>query len=251
MGTSCSGMVRLVKLRTSKLTVRFGGLLALRDIDLEVEPGEILGLIGPNGAGKTTLLNAATGFQHPSSGVILLGETDISSWRPARIAQAGVVRSFQNIRLFSSLSVFENVRVSAIGRREHSRRASELAWAALEVVDLVDKAHVRASTLAHGDQRRLGLARSICVQPRYLLLDEPAAGLDDVDRVRLADAVRSIRERTKCGVAVVEHDVRFISALCDRVQVLDYGQTISVGTPDEVRRDPAVQAAYLGTSRHV
>lgn len=236
--------------RTVDLTVRFEGLVALSGLNLEVRPGEILGLIGPNGAGKTTLLNVATGFQRPTSGSVMLGDKEISSWAPSRIARAGVVRSFQNVRLFGRLSVLENVQVAAVARGQGQGRAVQLAWEALETVDLAGKAYWMATTLPHGEQRRLGLARAMCVPPQYSLLDEPAAGLDDADRVKLATAIRSSRDRAGCGVVVIEHDVRFIASLCDRVQVLDYGKTISIGTPDEVRSDPLVIAAYLGTVRH-
>jgi branched-chain amino acid transport system ATP-binding protein len=236
-------------LRTSRLTVQFGGVLALSEVDLEVQPGQILGLIGPNGAGKTTLLNAATGFQRPTSGRVLLGDVEISSWSPARIARLGVVRSFQSIRLFAGLSVLENVRVAAIGRGQRMRRAAELAWESLAIVGLEKRAYWRAGTLPHGEQRQLGLARALCVAPRFLLLDEPAAGLDDADRSTLVSVIKASRDRLGCGVVVIEHDVRFISSLCDRVQVLDYGRTISLGTPDEIRADPLVKAAYLGTAR--
>jgi len=216
---------------------------------VQLRSGEILGLIGPNGAGKTTLVNALTGFQKPTEGRVFLDDVDITGWAPHRIGRRGLGRTFQGVRIFRELTAFENVELGALGvgasRKEARTRASEL----LERMHLADRADRKAGTLPYGDERRIGLLRVLAMLPAFLMLDEPAAGMNEAESDDLMAAVAEIRDEFGCGVLVIEHDMRVIMGLCERIQVLDYGKTISVGTPTEVQRDPAVITAYLGTKR--
>jgi branched-chain amino acid transport system ATP-binding protein len=229
------------------LKVHFGGVRAVDGVDLALGKGEILGLIGPNGAGKTTLVNALSGFEKPSAGTVLLDGTDVTGWQPARLARKGLARTFQSVRLFPDLSVLENVELGGVGvgmRRTAARRwAREL----LERMGLADRAHLYGAGLPHGLERRLGIVRALAAKPSFLLLDEPAAGLNERESDELVVALTLIRDAFACALVVIEHDMRLIMRLCERIQVLDHGKTISIGTPDEVRRDPAVLTAYLGT----
>ena len=228
------------------LKVHFGGVHAVDGVDLVLRKGEILGLIGPNGAGKTTLVNALSGFQKPSAGTVLLNGADVTGWQPARLARKGLARTFQSVRLFPDLSVLENVELGGVGvgmRRTAARRwAREL----LERLGLADRAHLYGAGLPHGLERRLGIVRALAARPSFLLLDEPAAGLNERESDELVGALTLIRDDFSCALVVIEHDMRLIMRLCERIQVLDYGKTISIGTPDEVRRDPGVLTAYLG-----
>jgi branched-chain amino acid transport system ATP-binding protein len=233
-------------LRGHRILVDFDGLRAVNDVDLALARGETLGLIGPNGAGKTTLVNVMTGFQRPTSGRVEVDGIDVTGWNPARLAATGVVRTFQGIRVFRKLSVFENVEVGALNgqrnRGEARRRASEV----ISMMNLEDRASQPAMALSHGEQRRLGLARAFALQPRYLLLDEPAAGLSEAESDELVRSIRAFHEMTHAGVLLIEHDMRVIMGVCDRIHVLDFGRTLKVGTPDGVRADAQVMTAYLG-----
>jgi branched-chain amino acid transport system ATP-binding protein len=235
-------------LRTDRVTVQFDGLKALDQVDLELSRGEILGLIGPNGAGKTTLVNVISGFQRPTSGVVSRGEDEISSMAPHLVARAGVARSFQGSRPFPGLSVAENVEVAALGAGLSRSKARELALSLLERVGLQDRTSDEAASLPYGAQRKVGVARALATNPSFMLLDEPAAGLIESEADELASAIRGIRDDFGCGVLVIEHDMRFVMGLCERIHVLDYGRTIGVGSPEEIRRNPKVIEAYLGTS---
>lgn len=226
--------------------VRFEGVLALKGVDLELHPGEILGLIGPNGAGKTTLLNSISGFVALQAGRVFLDGADVTRWKPHRRARKGLARSFQATRLFPDLTVMEHVEAAALvaTRSRSSARASALEL--LERMQLARRADVRAGTLAAGDQHRLGVLRALATKPRYLLLDEPAAGLNEAESEELVTFVRSIRDDFGCGVLVIDHDMRVIMPLCERIQVLNYGESIATGDPDTIRSDPKVITAYLG-----
>jgi branched-chain amino acid transport system ATP-binding protein len=234
-------------LRTSHLTVRFAGLCALDDVELELNHGEILGLIGPNGAGKTTLLNVLSGFQLPTAGDVELEGRRITNWGPSRRAKAGIGRTFQDVRLFPYMTVRENCDVAVVGCGEKWTTARLRTSQALDWLDLGRSADVLARDLPYGLERRVGLARALCARPRVLLLDEPAAGLNDDESAEMAQTVRRIHAEFGCGIVVIEHDVRVILDLCHRVHVLDHGVTLRVGSPDEIRTDPAVVSAYLGT----
>jgi branched-chain amino acid transport system ATP-binding protein len=229
------------------MRVHFVGVKAVDDVDLELRRGEILGLIGPNGAGKTTLVNALTGFQRAQAGNVCLGEVAVTGWSPDQLARAGLARTFQNVRLFRGLSVFENVRLGASGVGTPEREAVRIAWDVLDRMGLVARAAVDAGSLPHGEERRAGIARSLAMRPSFVLLDEPAAGLNETESDELLNSLSAIPADFGCGLLVIEHDMRLIMRLCGRVQVIDYGKTLSIGTPTQVRADPAVVAAYLGT----
>jgi len=231
---------------TSHVTVRFAGLCALEDVGLELNHGEILGLIGPNGAGKTTLLNVLSGFQRPTTGEVELDGRRITGWDPSRRARAGISRTFQDVRLFPHMTVRENCEAAVVSCGGKWATARARAAQALDWLDLDQSADVLARDLPYGVQRRLGMARAICARPRVLLLDEPAAGLNDDESAAMAQTVRQIHGEIGCGIIVIEHDVRMILSLCDRVHVLDHGVTLRVGSPDEIRTDPEVVSAYLG-----
>jgi ABC-type branched-subunit amino acid transport system ATPase component len=229
------------------VTKRFGGVQALRGVTLALPEREIVGLIGPNGSGKTTLLNCISGVFPPTSGRIRLDGEPLSGRGGHRVARAGVVRTFQNIRLFGSLTALQNVEVGALGAgRVRRARSREYALEILEQLGIAHLAERWAATLSYGDQRRLEVARALAGAPRFLLLDEPAAGMNEAESDELRESIQKIRSDRKCGILVVEHDLRLIMRLCDTIYVLNEGAMISGGTPAEVRSDPAVIAAYIG-----
>jgi branched-chain amino acid transport system ATP-binding protein len=237
------------RLCTVGITVEFEGVRALDAVDLELAPGEILGLIGPNGAGKTTLVNVMTGFQPPTLGSVRLGSVDLTRLAPHRLVRAGVARSFQGGRPFSGLTVFESIEVAALGSGKPRTEARELARSLLDRIGLAEKAGARAASLPYGDQRRVGVVRALATGPAFLLLDEPAAGLNEAEADELVTAIRRIRDDFACGVLLIEHDMRVVMGLCERIHALDHGQTIAVGSPAEIRRDARVIEAYLGSRR--
>jgi ABC-type branched-subunit amino acid transport system ATPase component/ABC-type branched-subunit amino acid transport system permease subunit len=245
----------------TNLTIRFGGLTAVRDFNLELVPPEIVGLIGPNGAGKTTCFNLITGIYRPTSGDIRLGDRSIRNCGCAEINRRGVARTFQNIRLFAELTVLENVRVALhshlrtgfpaavfrtpayYGEEEQTR---VWAWDLLRTFDLTQQARELARNLPYGLQRRLEIARAMATQPGVLCLDEPAAGMNPSEKVDLMSLIRRLRERYQIGVLLIEHDMKVVMNICDRILVLDYGETIAEGRPEAIRDNPKVIAAYLG-----
>jgi branched-chain amino acid transport system ATP-binding protein len=219
---------------------------ALDDVDLELHPGEVVGLIGPNGAGKSTLVNVLTGFDLPTSGRIELDGRDITGWSPPRRGRAGLARTFQHGHLFRTLTVRENVEVAALGVGARPRQARARAVRLLDALGLADRAEAAASVLPHGDERKLGVARALATEPRYVLMDEPAAGLPEAEVPEFSAVVRSVRDEAGAGVLLIDHNMALIMEVCDRIHVLDQGRTLAHGTPDEIRKNIDVTAAYLG-----
>jgi branched-chain amino acid transport system ATP-binding protein len=215
-------------------------------VSLTLDRHEVVGLIGPNGAGKTTLVNLLTGFDFPTTGRVELGDRDITAWNPHRRGRIGLARTFQHSRSFGGLSVRENVEVAALGSGARAREARRRADGLLEVLGLAGQAGRPAATLAHGDERKLGVARALATQPRFLLLDEPAAGLPEAEVPEFAAVIRSVRGEHEAGVLLIDHNMALVMEVCDRIQVLDQGRSLAEGTPAEIRANLDVTAAYLG-----
>jgi branched-chain amino acid transport system ATP-binding protein len=235
-------------LRASSVSRAFEGVQALRDVSLELRPGEVVGLIGPNGAGKSTLVNVLSGFDRPTAGTVELDGRDVTRWPAHRRGRHGLARTFQHGHAFRSLSVRENVAVAALGTGAGARRASRRADELLGVLGLADYANAPAASLAHGDERRLGVARALAGEPRFVLMDEPAAGLPEAEVPEFAAVVRSVRDDHGAGVLLIDHNMALIMEICDRILVLDQGTTLAQGTPAEIRGNLDVAAAYLGES---
>jgi branched-chain amino acid transport system ATP-binding protein len=242
-------------------TIRFGGLVAVNKVNFEILPGDLFGLIGPNGAVKTTCFNLITGVYEPTSGTILYKGKSIGGTPPNKIAKLGICRTFQNIRLFSSLSCLENVMVGAFLRHrtglwtalsdippaiQETQALKDEAMRLLEVVDLANVANSRSCDFSYGSQRRLEIARAMATQPDLLLLDEPAAGMNPQEKGDLMETVRRIRDEHGKTILLIEHDMRFVMGLCEKIVVLDHGEEIAYGPPESIRNDPSVIAAYLG-----
>ncbi|MBI2297746.1 MAG: ABC transporter ATP-binding protein [Armatimonadetes bacterium] len=243
------------------VTQEFGGLRALADVSLEVGPGEIVGLIGPNGAGKTTLFNLITGVYEPTDGRILFNGHRVDGHRTSQLAALGIARTFQNIRLFRQLSVFDNVRIAGHVHAGYGLLSTWLqlpAWRRgeerlrhssrelLERFGLWEEREAVASSLPYGDQRRLELARALMTRPRLLLLDEPAAGMNPAEKQVLMAQILRLRDDFDLTILIIEHDMKVVMGICGRILVLDHGEPIALGTPADVRADPAVIRAYLG-----
>lgn len=251
-----------VLLKVDGLAKHFGGIVALADYSVEILPRELLGLIGPNGAGKTTVFNLLSGVLRPTRGRIAMKGRDITGLRPDQNAAMGIARTFQNIRLFNELSVIDNIKAAlhmhfgrgfwqTIGHSPAFRRAEAQldakAREALELLDLHPVAQETAHNLPYGVQRRVEIARAVAAKPELLLLDEPAAGLNPTETEELIGVIRRIHRDYGLAILLVEHDMKVVMSICERIQVLDRGRVLAGGTPTEVRSDPRVVAAYLGT----
>jgi branched-chain amino acid transport system ATP-binding protein len=237
-----------VSFRAVDVSRAFEGVQALSEVSFELGRDEIVGLIGPNGAGKTTLVNIMSGFDAPDAGRVEMEGADITSWKPARRARNGLARTFQQGHLFAGMSVRENVAVAALGVGGRGRAADRRAAELLALFDLRHRADSEARSLPHGEASKLGVARALATDPRYLLMDEPAAGLSEPEVPAFVETLTSLRDDHGIGVLLIDHNIELIVEVCDRIVVLDQGRVLVAGTAREVRDDPAVAAAYLGGS---
>ena len=247
-------------LHAENITQRFGGMTAVDRVSVDLYQGEIVGIIGPNGAGKTTFFNVLTGIYTPTEGKVFLDGDDITGKMPHEIAKLGMTRNFQNIRLFNNMTILENVMAgmycrkkanlfdSILHTKRHRQEERETEQEALKYIDIVGLSDYRydmATSLPYGQQRKLEIGRALASDPKVLLLDEPAAGMNDQETIELADFIRNLRE-IGYNIILIDHDMRLVMNICDRIYVLNYGALIAQGTPDEIKKNPEVIAAYLG-----
>lgn len=238
---------RAERLTATGVCVYFEGVKAVDEVDLVVNKGRISGLIGPNGAGKSTFFNAVSGFVPLTAGKVEFGPQDISGWSATRIAQGGLVRTFQDTRIFKRLTVLENVELGAMGAGLHGEAGRRAAMQSLELLGIAHVANEVAGTVALGDARRVGIARAVATDPDLLLMDEPAAGLDEAETAALSRTIVQVRDEINCGVLLVEHDMSVIFGICEDITVMDSGRTIASGSPEEIRTNQAVIEAYFGS----
>ena len=252
---------KLPVLETKKLGITFGGLKAVQDFNIQIYQGELVGLIGPNGAGKTTVFNMLTGVYVPTEGTVLLNGVPLNGKKTHQFVAAGVARTFQNIRLFKQITVIENVKTAFTKDIRYNmldatfrtpkfwkaeKEMTEKAVDLLAICHLEDKADVIAANLPYGQQRKLEIARALATNMKVLLLDEPAAGMNPTETAELLECINTIRDRFGVAILLIEHDMALVMNVCERIQVIDYGQTIASGLPEEIANNPKVIAAYLG-----
>ena len=248
-------------LEAKGLGVKFGGLKAVDEFNFEIEENQLFGLIGPNGAGKTTVFNLLTGVYQPTSGGIVFAGKSLNKLSPTKITQLGIARTFQNIRLFKEMSVIDNVKVGLHHSQNYSLMTSilhlpnyfkgedtmtKMAIELLKVFDLEKFADVKACNLPYGKQRKLEIARALATSPKLLLLDEPAAGMNPTETAELMETIKIVRERFHVAILLIEHDMKLVMGICDKIAVLNFGTIIAFGTPAEIKSNPDVIAAYLG-----
>ena len=251
----------MAMLEVNNLSIQFGGLHAVDNFQLKIEKGELYGLIGPNGAGKTTVFNLLTGVYKPTEGIIKLDGQDITGKSIIDINKAGIARTFQNIRLFKDMTVLDNVKAGLHNHYKYStltgilrlpkyfkveKEMNERAMEILKVFNLDQEAGILAGNLPYGKQRKLEIARALATDPKLLLLDEPAAGMNPNETKELMETIRLIRDRFGIAILLIEHDMNFVMGICERIYVLDYGKVIAEGNPEEIRNNPRVITAYLG-----
>jgi ABC-type branched-chain amino acid transport systems, ATPase component len=249
-------------LKTENLGIDFGGLTAVNNFEIEMKTHDIYGLIGPNGAGKTTIFNLLTKVYQPTRGKIYLGGQEITNESIVSVNKLGIARTFQNIRLFKDLTVLDNVKVALhhsihynliesvlkLPRyRKEEKEVEEKAMNLLKVLDLDEFTNSKAKNLPYGKQRKLEIARALATSPKLLLLDEPAAGMNPTETAELMDTIKLIREKFDISVLLIEHDMKFVMGICEKITVLNFGQVLATGTPDEIKNNPEVIAAYLGS----
>ena len=253
--------VKTPVLETKHLGISFGGLHAVQDFNIQMNAGELVGLIGPNGAGKTTVFNLLTGVYVPTEGTVLLSGVPLNGKKTHQFVEAGIARTFQNIRLFNDMTVIENVKVACTKNVHYNlldatfrtpkfwkaeQAVTEKALDLLEICGLRDKENVLSSNLPYGQQRKLEIARALATDMKVLLLDEPAAGMNPTETAELLECINTIRDRFGVAILLIEHDMSLVMNVCERIQVIDYGQTIASGLPEEIANNPKVIAAYLG-----
>lgn len=248
-------------LKTEGLGIQFGGLKAVDEFNFEIEKNQLYGLIGPNGAGKTTIFNLLTGVYKPTSGQIMFNGKSLLKMSPNQITEMGIARTFQNIRLFKNMSVIDNVKVGLHHSQNYSifsailntpgffkgeEAIEEMSLSLLRVFGLEEFANVKASNLPYGKQRKLEIARALATSPKLLLLDEPAAGMNPTETAELMETIKLVREKFSIAILLIEHDMKLVMGICEKIVVLNFGTTLAFGTPEEIRNNPDVVAAYLG-----